>query len=49
MVGLGALFIAWDIYNIVEDSMKKSSGAVVREIADALENESDRSLLTLRD
>ena len=36
-VGLGAVFAAWDIYNIVKDCQKKSLGDSLREIAEELE------------
>ena len=44
-VGLGAVFIAWDVYNIAKDSKKISVGVAIREIADNLENQLDQQEL----
>ena len=38
-MGLGVVFVGWDVYNIAKDSKKTSVGAAIREIADNLENQ----------
>ena len=40
-VGLGAVCVAWDVYNITKDSMKTSVGTALREIAEICENQLD--------
>ena len=40
-IGLGALFIVWDVYNTVKDGQKKSLGNTLRELAEELEKQTD--------